>query len=249
MGFGVLNKIVKDDAEVARKHRVYNAAVIMAIVTSVLVITFAFLLYTVFIEEKLAERRHSAGLAINSVADLIEMQVREYNGDTTEALIVFHVMRKDLEPMTYAEAFVLNGGELYSITDRTPSYPDSPLYPLGYPGFIKDIFSGADRGETAVRYEPTGAPPRTVYIGWRWVDDKFLMAVGISKYTIATQVTWFFYFICAILILVSFLSAWFNIRAKDTAELDAWDRFNAQEELKRQKYIDKIKKELDDATA
>jgi len=79
------------------------------------------------------------------------------------------------------------------LSDRTPLFDDAPFDPWEYSALVQAV-SENERGEITVWFEKEGAIPHRLHLYFRWIptdetlQNRLLMIVGVSKYSINTGI-------------------------------------------------------------
>jgi hypothetical protein len=156
------------------------------------VASFALLLYGVQ-EEKLKEKFIDHQINLELIAHQVELFI-DQDDDWVEEhqfyedSLAFSIQILDELPMVFAALYDQN---LQNVSSRYPSYESSPFDPLKYDAFTKAV-QGKDAGTLSVIYgdRARSIPNRKMYLCFRWVplrdsiSDRYLLAVGISRYSI-----------------------------------------------------------------
>ena len=171
---------------------------------------------SMMLKEKLIEKQLTLQIISNQLDNIIKKDkdwidaYRYYKDD-----IIADVELIDKVPMTYAAVF---DKELQNLSARSPSYEGSLFMPERFFVFIEAIHSN-EKGVVVLPFAPAGDKTRDMHVYFRWMpsdsslDQRFLVVVAISEYTINTTISvWMEILIVALsaIVLLMGLYTWFK---------------------------------------
>ena len=142
--------------------------------------------------EKYQEVQTELGLFATTMDAFVEVD-SGWDVNRYTHIITDNIFMIDSKPMTFAAAYQYSDDALVNVSERHPSYEASPFDPLSYPGFCA-LIAEQDVGDFKVMFKPEGSDPREMLVHFRWIptdgslDGRYLVVVGISKYSISTQI-------------------------------------------------------------
>ena len=171
------------------------------------------------LNEKLIEKKFELDLISNQLKYFTDKNDDwDTNHDFYANTVMASIERIDQLPMTYASVF---SQTLENLSARNPSYENSPFEPMSYPLFMEAIHV-SESGDLELEFTPPGSETRTMYLHYQWLpedtslNNRFLAAVAISKFSINTQIAVWVQPLAIALILASFLISFFVWRKEMT---------------------------------
>jgi len=158
------------------------------------------------IKEKFAEKKLEVAMIANH-ADAFIAQNNDWSTKHNyyKQSIIFDMQALDSADMTYAVVFDSTLTPLSSQVNYTGGFN-----PLAYPDFISAI-NNNNIGDAVYHFAPTDGPERDIYLHYQWIptgpqyNDRFLVVVAISRYTILTQMSVGYQWGAAALIIITTL--------------------------------------------
>ena len=159
------------------------------------------------LQEKLTDLRFGADVVCDQI-DHLATYNKDWGVYDYPALLARAVEKVDASEDTYAELF---NADLDSISERTPFYEGAPFVPAEYPALISAMAVG-ERGEMTVWFDKPGVIPQDTHLYYRWVpsdttaEDRLLVLVGASKYSIDNSFSaWITYGAIALILVTAVL--------------------------------------------
>ena len=143
------------------------------------------------VREQALEKQQDVGLLCGIVDRLVEMDKETGVSHGYDDVLQFAVQFIEATyHSTFAQAF---DSDLRPLTSLSPGVGGGRKHnPLDYPAFVEAVTS-MEEGSLTYWYETPEAGGRTVHMAFRWVPtdighgSRYLVAVGISKYTIVNN--------------------------------------------------------------
>ena len=177
-------------------HKFYRFLFLIPITVMILSSVFFSMLRkqgeTSLINEKFAEKKLEVAMMANH-ADAFIAKDNDWGQqhDYYQQSLVFDMEALDKQNQTYAVVFDSNLKQL-----SKQDFYNGGFDPMLYPSFL-DAVRVNDMGDMVFHYTPAdtaaNGPERDVYVHYRWIptgssyQDRFLVVVAISKYTIVTK--------------------------------------------------------------
>jgi len=140
------------------------------------------------INEKFEEKKLEVAMMANHVDKFIARDNDwEQEHDYYQQSLVYDMDALDSANMTYA---VVYNYALEPLSKQV-NYQGG-FNPMVYPNFIKAVHEN-EMGDMIFPFTPSNGPARDVYLHYRWIptgpqyNNRFLVVVAMSKYTIVTQ--------------------------------------------------------------
>ena len=168
------------------------------------------------VREQAFEKRQDVGLLGQMVDTLVEMDKQAGREDGYEDVLQGAVQYIESNyNSTFAQVF---DDQLQPLTALSPGVAGGRKHnPLDYPEFV-DAVKTSGYGSLTYWYETPQAGGRTVYMTFRWVPTdcsyttRYLIAVGISKYTIVESISSLVkYGLLALIIVMAFYVIGFTV--------------------------------------
>ena len=144
------------------------------------------------VREMTHEKQQDVALLTEMIDKLVEMdkETGVYHGYDQMLMFAVEFIEANYHS-TFAQVF---DDELNPLTELNPGVGGGRKHnPLDYPEFIEAV-RGSESGNLVYEYETAQAGKRDIYMTFRWVPtdtnytSRYLIAVGISKYTISEQI-------------------------------------------------------------
>jgi len=128
-------------------------------------------------------------VAIHNMVDAIEASVNVESEADVETLLVHSlssVAYIDGLPYVYAAAFTVQDDNLLLLSERDNA---TDFNPLEYADFI-NATSNNHVGELVIGFTPEGLPYRDLLMYYKWMPTElpYLIVIGVSKYSVTTQI-------------------------------------------------------------
>ena len=144
------------------------------------------------VREMAWEKQQDVNLLCGIVDKLVEMDERTGNRYGYDKVLKFAVQYIETNfRSTYAQVF---DEKLNPLMPLNPGVGGGKKHnPLDYPEFVEAVQNN-ESGNLIYRYETAEAGKRDIYMTFRWIptdvghSQRYLVAVGISKYTITEQI-------------------------------------------------------------
>jgi len=139
------------------------------------------------------EKQQDVALLTEMIDKLVEMdkETGVYHGYDQMLMFAVEFIEANYHS-TFAQVF---DDELNPLTELNPGVGGGRKHnPLDYPEFIEAV-RGSESGNLVYEYETAQAGKRDIYMTFRWVPtdtnhtSRYLITVGISKYTISEQIS------------------------------------------------------------
>ena len=167
--------------------------------------------------EKLIEKHFQVALIAEQTERFIEKGddwTSEYDYYIGTILVSLEMI--DALEMTYAAVF---DQDLANLSVRSPSYEGSAFEPTVSPEFV-DAVKTNELGDYVLPFTPKGSKERDMYIHYRWLpaesalENRVLIVVAISKYTINTRISTWIQIIAILLVIAVFVGGIFFWRRR-----------------------------------
>ena len=180
-----------------------------------IMISFSLFFYQVLEEvnlellhEKFVEKRTNINLIGTQIDRFIEIDA-DWEQYDYQSIIAYNMQYIDELPMTFAAAY---DEHFNPLSERSLSYEDAPFEPTVFPEFIRAAIDN-ENGELILKFKPTNDAERDMHVYYRWVpsnpslNNRFLIVVAISKYSITTaSAKWIEYGAIFLIIITSTLN-------------------------------------------
>ncbi|MDR1570774.1 MAG: hypothetical protein LBS72_09850 [Oscillospiraceae bacterium] len=162
------------------------------------------------LQEKFLEKKLNVDMIVDQIDKFIERDGDWYSEyDFYKDSLAFSIEILDKVDMTFAAIY---DETLQNISQRSPSYENSPFNPIGYPEFVSEVRKN-ELGVVRLWFEAENVKGRTMYTYYRWVpteetlEGRFLAVVAISSYsvknTLSGSIT---YWIVAMILITTVLN-------------------------------------------
>lgn len=150
-------------------------------------------------QEKLNEKFLDKITDVDIITRPVEMYADwETQRQFYETSLVYGVEALDEAYMTFAAIYDHDLNHVLS--KRNPSFENAPFEPMGYSRFREAVSATLENpehsdGQTTLYFEDKahGVEGRDMLVYWRWtpddVSEQYLVVVGISKYSVASEIT------------------------------------------------------------
>jgi len=142
------------------------------------------------LHEKIIDRRFAVDLACDEIDRLVMLR-DDWDGFEYVTILSSVAAQIDATGGTYCQLF---DGGLQSLSDRSPLFDGAPFDPWEYPALVQAVRSN-ECGEAAVWFDKEGTVPHTLHLYYRWiptdetVENRLLMVVGVSKFSINAEIS------------------------------------------------------------
>ena len=193
---------------------------ILIIVAAVILVVFNVIsngIENMLLAEKLIEKHFQVALIAEQTESFIQKGddwTSEYNHYIDTILVSLEMI--DALEMTYAAVFDYN---LENLSVRSPSYEGSAFEPTVSSEFVEAVKTN-ELGDFILPFTPKGSETRDMYIHYRWLpkdnalENRVLIVVAISKYTINTRISTWIEIIAILLVISVFVGGIFFWRRR-----------------------------------
>ena len=149
-------------------------------------------------------------VSIHTMVDAIEWSVNVESPVAVEDLLghsLASIARIDIEPFVYAAAFTVTDEGLLLLSERDDMTDFDPRHYTAFTDAIRDNTSG----ELTIGFTPEGMPYRDLLMYYKWMptDLPYLIVIGVSKYSITTQVPVVMNMSLWLMVIVTFITMLF----------------------------------------
>ena len=147
------------------------------------------------VREKAWEKRQDVNLLCDTAERMIELSV---DAEMVQYALQYAISYMESEfTSTFAQLYRFQGGRLSPMIELSPGVGGGEKHdPLAYPEFV-DAIQHSETGSLIYWYATEEAGGRNIYMYYRWVsipdgngyETKYLVAVGISKFTISEHLS------------------------------------------------------------